>query len=27
MSVIASGYSIDGDIWHLDADINRDTGD
>jgi hypothetical protein len=27
MSVIASGYSTDGDIWHLDAAVNRDTGD
>ena len=27
MSVIASGYSVDGDIWHLDAAVNRDTGD
>jgi hypothetical protein len=27
MSVIASGYSTDGDIWHLDAAVNRDTGE
>ena len=27
MSVIASGYSADGDIWHLDAATNRDTGE
>jgi hypothetical protein len=27
MSVIASGCSVDGDLWHLDAAVNRDTGD
>jgi len=27
MSVIASGYSTDGDIWHLDAAVDRDTGE
>jgi hypothetical protein len=27
MSVIASGYSVDGDIWQLDAAFNRETGD
>jgi len=27
MSVIASGYSTDGDVWHLDAAVNRDTGE
>ncbi len=27
MSVIASGYSVDGDVWHLDAAVDRDTGD
>ena len=27
MSVIASGYSADGDIWHLDAAVDRDTGE
>jgi hypothetical protein len=26
MSVIASGYSVDGDIWQLDATVDRDTG-
>jgi hypothetical protein len=25
--VIASGYSVDGDVWHLDAAVNRDTGE
>jgi hypothetical protein len=27
MPVIASGYSIDGDAWSLDARIDRDTGE
>jgi hypothetical protein len=27
MSVIASGYSVDGDIWHLAAAVNRATGE
>ena len=27
MSVIASGYSADGEIWHLDADVDRETGE
>jgi hypothetical protein len=27
MSVIASGYTVDGDMWHLDAAVNGDTGD
>jgi hypothetical protein len=27
MSVIASGYSADGAIWHLDAAVNRQTGE
>jgi hypothetical protein len=25
MSVIASGYSVDGDLWHLDMTFDRDT--
>ena len=25
MSVIASGYSVDGALWHLDAAIDRDS--
>jgi hypothetical protein len=27
MSVIASGCSADGDMWHLDVDVDRDTGE
>jgi hypothetical protein len=27
MSVIASGYSADGDMWHLDVAVDRDTGE
>jgi hypothetical protein len=27
MSLIGSGYSIDGDVWHLDAAANRTTGE
>ena len=27
MSVIASGYSVDGDMWHLDAAVDRVTGE
>ena len=27
MSVIASGYSVDGDMWRLDAAVDRDTGE
>ncbi|HEY8729253.1 MAG TPA: hypothetical protein VIL94_06695 [Acidothermaceae bacterium] len=27
MSVIASGYSIDGDRWYLEAGVDGDTGD
>lgn len=27
MTAIASGYSADGDIWHLDAALDRGTGE